>query len=78
MRKEIEEALLERCGPREGWGDVLDVVWETLEDKIGAAQEKLLNDLSYARHERDSARRKVEVLADDIRNLRSQLEASSG
>ena len=46
----------------EGWTDpetdsMADALWEFLADEIGPAQEKLLEDLSVARHRADQAER---------------------
>ncbi len=58
--------------------EVVEQIWEVLEDQIGTVQEKLLNDLTLARTELNAARSREASLEELVRDQAAELDRVRG
>lgn len=75
LKDELEDWVGEYPSIRNhGWtqneiSDLTEALWGFLEEQIGPAQEKLMNDLAVARERADLAERKAERRGEQIERL---------
>lgn len=78
LRDELVEAVseqcdLETCTPE----NIIDVVWEILEERVGSVQEKLMETNTNLRVMLEAKERREEALLEIIRNLSGDDAGSS-
>lgn len=78
LKEDVAQAIsdsLPILTPDEIVDEVTDAVWEVLQDKVGAVQEKLMNDLEMARQEARSATNREEAYVETVKNLNAEISS---